>query len=142
VAGRAGTLLLLDVDHFKRVNDTYGHAIGDLCLQAMGRKLMDTVRNHDPVARIGGEEFAVFLTDTPRDQALLIGQRLTSALEVEARAQGVRLSITTSVGATDVPPGGAIDQMFRQADDALYHAKERGRARMVFFDPEERRLSV
>ncbi|MGZ9810689.1 GGDEF domain-containing protein [Pseudoroseicyclus sp. H15] len=126
-----GTLLLIDVDHFKRINDTYGHEVGDLCLRAIGRHLRDAVRDGDLVARLGGEEFAIYLGGANAELAGTIAERVIGALEVEAE-QDRRIVITSSAGAAEAWPGATMSDLMRAADAALYRAKEEGRARLVF----------
>ncbi|WP_373353420.1 GGDEF domain-containing protein [Pseudoroseicyclus sp. CXY001] len=128
---RPGTLILVDVDHFKRINDTYGHEVGDLCLLAVGRHLRATVREHDLVARIGGEEFAVYLDGANLGLAESIGRRVVAELPVETDL-AAQIVLTASAGAAEAWPGATIAEVLRAADSALYRAKEQGRARLVF----------
>ncbi|WP_203531236.1 GGDEF domain-containing protein [Pseudoroseicyclus tamaricis] len=126
-----GTLILIDIDHFKRINDTYGHQVGDLCLGAVGRHLRATVRERDLVARIGGEEFAVYLTGAGMEMAERIGHRVIAELPVETDlAAGIVL--TASAGAAESWPGATLSELMSAADGALYRAKAEGRARLVF----------
>jgi diguanylate cyclase (GGDEF)-like protein len=133
------SLILLDVDHFKRFNDTYGHTSGDACLTLMGGVLATTVRRAgDFAARYGGEEFVVLLFHTSRADALLLGDRVRQAV----RALGVDHSgsphgvVTVSLGgATVVPRAEDSPQLLLdQADEALYQAKEAGRDRVIWSD--------
>jgi len=127
------SLLLLDVDHFKKFNDTHGHQAGDLVLQEVGRCLQDQVRTADFPARYGGEEFVVVLPFTPADRALIAAERVRAAIEhlaIDWNSQ--RLRVTVSLGCAELgphaPDGPAL---IKQADDALYRAKEQGRNRVV-----------
>ena len=115
-------LLLLDVDHFKAVNDTYGHKAGDELLQTVGVLLRSTLRAHDIVARFGGDEFAVLVTDTNTEQVLAIAQRIG----VQALEQGISLSIGGAVWPRDNLDNSSL---FAEADAQLYEAKNGGRCR-------------
>jgi diguanylate cyclase len=129
-----GMLLTLDVDHFKRVNDTWGHAVGDACLLALGERLRAVTRESDIVARIGGEEFAVFLPGAARERAASVGARLIDILAVPADGPTTPLTVTVSVGISVVRRGLPLVDSFRRADEALYRAKTAGRARVAFAD--------
>ncbi len=125
-------LLLVDIDHFKRVNDTYGHDAGDEILRFVGRLLARTTRQSDVVARFGGEEFAL-LVDA-QDEADLgnIAERVRRALDVIVRYKKIAIPLSVSIGGTfcgDRPFN--FDRAYLDADRSLYHAKERGRARSV-----------
>lgn len=131
---RAGLLLLVDVDHFKKVNDTYGHAVGDICLQAVARHLRSHTRPGDGVARYGGEEFVVFLPGAGQDRLEEMARALTSGVLVRAHeedAEEVMLTVTMSVGAALIGAGAVVDAALTRADEALYRAKGSGRARMM-----------
>jgi hemerythrin len=133
-------LLMLDVDFFKRYNDTYGHQAGDACLQAVARAAAGALhRRTDFLARYGGEELVVLLPDTDRDGAMLIAQRVVAAVAGQAIAHAASDAasvVTLSVGvASGLPPPGPLDQaaaaLLAQADAALYEAKRSGRNRAV-----------
>jgi len=132
-AGGSGCLALFDLDHFKRINDVYGHATGDRILTMFATLLCGTVRAGDVVARLGGEEFGVLLRDVSLEQAGLICERVRTRLaESEGRSiLGEVVRVTVSVGLTplnaDMPP----EEAFRQADAALYRAKGAGRNQMA-----------
>ena len=135
-AGSAFALLAVDLDHFKQVNDTYGHLAGDVVLRATGKLLTTSARAGDVVARVGGEEFAVLLADTGGDGAQLFATRLceriaSHAFEIGAEQRAVR--ITTSIGVAISPTRGTTDfgeLLWSRADDALYEAKRAGRNRV------------
>ena len=125
-------VLMIDIDHFKRYNDHYGHQQGDICLATVAAAIESQRRAQDLVARLGGEEFAVLLTDTDLDTAVQIAERIRSAIEVlglEHGASGERTMVTVSIGvALTVPtPQTTPAWLMRQADEALYAAKGSGR---------------
>ena len=126
------SLLMLDVDHFKQVNDTCGHQIGDRVLARLSQVIGSGLRGTDLLGRIGGEEFAVILPETDLEQAVRLTERLVSAvrnttIEIES---ALPLRVTVSIGiATLTPSTVDVDAMMRQADAALYRAKAEGRDR-------------
>jgi diguanylate cyclase (GGDEF)-like protein len=127
------SLLMLDLDHFKQVNDTYGHDFGDLVLQCVAHALEDSIREVDVLARIGGEEFAILLPNTRPEAAAELGERLRSAVESETcSSRGRRLNVTVSVGVASYDHDLLdLDGMLRIADQAMYQAKNQGRNRVV-----------
>ncbi|MFW6217189.1 MAG: GGDEF domain-containing protein [Desulfohalobiaceae bacterium] len=123
-------LLFLDIDHFKALNDTYGHQAGDLALQELGRLLTCTLRDTDIAARYGGEEFTLLLPNTNTHQAATLAERLR--LEVSSLKfsyQGWELGFTVSIGVSSQKPDASLqgEQLLRLADQALYQAKAQGR---------------
>ena len=130
-----GTLsvLMLDVDHFKKVNDTYGHKVGDLLLQKLAETCRATLREIDVTARLGGEEFAVLLPNTDHTAAMDVAERLRHAL-ADTKVpleQGLPPRFTASIGvATLVDAATNIDTLLNEADHALYEAKRQGRNRV------------
>lgn len=122
-------LLVLDVDHFKRVNDTYGHPGGDLVLQEVSKCLLRTfLRKQDFVARLGGEEFAVLLVDTNRASAVQLAERARTTLQQAVIGYGNhQISVTISVGGAILAPGESASDWLKRADQALYRAKAEGR---------------
>ncbi len=131
-------LLMLDVDRFKSVNDTYGHSVGDEILKSFSKRLKDAVRGFDLVARIGGEEFVIVLPDVTPETAYLIAERLRRGIAgkpISCSTPEGFLSVTTSIGGIVITPDMmpiAIDDVIRQADDCLYAAKEGGRDQAHF----------
>lgn len=127
------SLLLLDLDEFKSVNDTYGHPIGDATLQKLGEVFFHALREIDIIGRLGGEEFAALLPDTTIEQALQVAERLRSSIEkaVVPLENGASLHFTASIGVSgfDAADTG-IDVMLKRADVALYRAKSAGRNRV------------
>ncbi len=128
--GRDITLLLIDADHFKKVNDTYGHQVGDMVLTAIADALRTNTREGDLIGRLGGEEFGVLLRQTTPNQAAQIARRLTGAVSVEGHGG---LAVTLSVGAATAASAPDFKTLFQRADQALYRAKASGRARAEFW---------
>jgi diguanylate cyclase (GGDEF)-like protein len=138
--GRPLALLVGDIDLFKRVNDTYGHAVGDIVLTAVARCLMQLRRRGDTVARVGGEEFAVILPETDLAEAVRVAERFREAIaqldfEFDRERYG-RFRVTLSFGAAaaegaDILPAAAL---FQRADAAMYRAKQAGRNRVMMPD--------
>jgi diguanylate cyclase (GGDEF)-like protein len=132
--GAGMSFLVLDIDHFKQVNDTYGHSAGDHVLQVFAKCMLKEVREYDIVCRIGGEEFLIAMPETSIGQAGVVAERLreaVSALEIPL-AVGVKIAITVSIGATERRSGEEIEQVLARADKALYRSKARGRNRVDF----------
>jgi diguanylate cyclase (GGDEF)-like protein len=126
-------LLLVDVDHFKAVNDTYGHPMGDEVLRKLAEGLVRTFRRRDDVvARYGGEEFAVILRETTEKEALLLSERLLESARGLVTEQGARAArVTVSVGVAELASGETPEEWLARADRALYAAKNGGRDRVV-----------
>jgi two-component system cell cycle response regulator len=133
-AAKPLALFMIDIDHFKRVNDTYGHPAGDEVLRAVARRIADTVRQIDTVARMGGEEFVAVMPDARADIAVRIAERLRQAVAedavADARAPGGRIAVTISIGVALAHPGDTADTLIQRADAALYRAKQSGRNRV------------
>ena len=125
------SVLLIDVDDFKRVNDRWGHATGDEVLRAIAAAIRGSVREGDTVARYGGEELAVLLPDTPAEGAAAAGEKLRAAVAALAvEAAGEPLRVTVSVGAAEMEPGTDPSRLVARADTALYRAKSLGKDRV------------
>ena len=134
--GPGGVLMMLDADHFKRVNDTFGHGAGDDCLLKIAALLRSQIRQGDLVARLGGEEFGVFLTGARQGDARLVGDRLVEGIELVVDGAAPH-RVTLSAGAASAAPGDDPGRLLGRADAALYQAKADGRARMVIAPPPE-----
>lgn len=126
------SVVMLDVDHFKRINDRFGHATGDVALQVLADVLRSLHRASDVCGRLGGEEFALVLPDTRREAALALGERLRSALAgCTLRHRGVAVPMTVSVGVVERARHEPFGPLLARADAALYEAKRAGRNRVV-----------
>lgn len=124
------SLLTIDIDFFKKINDTYGHPAGDVVLRELGIILCNNCRSFDEVSRVGGEEFSAILPDCPKAQALIIAERLRLAVEnhVFIIPDGTKINITVSIGISSYPDAlDDIDTIIKEADLALYRAKQSGR---------------
>lgn len=124
-------LMILDLDHFKHINDTHGHDVGDDVLRAVAGCLRDMTRYHDVVARLGGEEFAVVAPNMELDLLSKLAERIRSAISAMSISSGnVRLRVTTSVGLAIWDGAESADEFYRRADKLLYQAKRMGRNRV------------
>lgn len=136
-SGKRVGILMIDVDRFKRINDTHGHAVGDDVIRHVGHRIQQNVRNFDSIARWGGEEFLVAMPDAGQEVALMVAERLrrviaNSPLRPPSGPPGLELAVTVSVGASVI--SGLEDRpedALRRADEALYAAKRAGRNRVA-----------
>jgi two-component system cell cycle response regulator len=132
--GAALTMMVLDIDHFKRVNDTYGHDVGDLVLKGFGAQLQEIVRGGDLLCRLGGEEFVVVMQDVDAAQAARIAERArrtTESREFIVDGATGSVSITVSIGLAEWRENGDSAELYRRADRALYLSKSAGRNRVT-----------
>ena len=134
--GSAVSVVMIDLDHFKLVNDTYGHAIGDRVLIETVKVVQKCLRDRDLLGRLGGEEFAVVLHDTPIEHAALAAERIRAAIEAMeiSTDAGVAVPVTTSLGVSAATADTGLDtpeSLLLAADEALYEAKHSGRNRVV-----------
>ncbi len=125
---REFSLLVMDIDHFKRINDTYGHPIGDLVLGNLAGLLQSISRDIDVVARYGGEEFVIILANCGEKQAISIAERYRAQV---ASADWGEYQITVSIGAATISTVDADLSLFQKADDSLYASKTAGRNRVT-----------
>jgi diguanylate cyclase (GGDEF)-like protein len=116
---------MIDIDHFKIINDRFGHGVGDRVLQTLAMTAKAALRAGDLIGRLGGEEFVVVLPDAAEDQAILIGERIRSAIEA-IRIDGLP-AITVSIGVATCAPDSSAGELLARADAALYAAKRAGR---------------
>jgi diguanylate cyclase (GGDEF)-like protein len=131
------SILMLDIDHFKNINDTYGHHAGDLVLQQVTRRLTEGLREYDLLTRYGGEEFVIVLPMTRQSEAQMVAQRLLQSVRKLTFPDTLSgTTVTVSIGVTS--HGGAktvsSEELISQADTALYRAKQSGRDRVISYD--------
>ncbi|HVW32944.1 MAG TPA: EAL domain-containing protein, partial [Acidimicrobiia bacterium] len=134
-SGRCLAVLFLDLDRFKLINDSRGHAAGDVVLRAVAERLHAAVRPQDTVGRLGGDEFVVVCEDiVAAGEATILGERLIRALEAPFAVEGGEVFVTVSIGITVADGRATAEALLHHADVAMYGAKQRGRARYEFFD--------
>ncbi len=136
-------IILLDIDHFKWINDTFGHLVGDQMLQALAQRCRSNLRVFDTIGRFGGEEFIILLPETCIKEAIVIAERLRHAVEsIHIPTPKGKASITISLGVACFEPGKPIslDQLVDAADKALYQAKENGRNRVAVYSQQQDKL--
>jgi diguanylate cyclase (GGDEF)-like protein len=125
------SLLVCDIDHFKRVNDTYGHDVGDQVLKNVSDRLRTACRQHDLIARWGGEEFVVLLPETDLQGGMAAAEKLRESMTADVFPAGVQdLDLTLSIGVAAYEPGQTLDDCVKAADTAMYQAKSLGRNRV------------
>lgn len=122
------SLLMIDLDHFKKINDTYGHSTGDSVLKNVAKIMQDACRTEDIVARFGGEEFVMLLTNCETDSAIHKAEKLRASIEA-SKPEG--LTVTSSIGIATLSPNDTFDLLFNNADKAVYEAKATGRNKVV-----------
>lgn len=127
------SLLLFDIDHFKHVNDNYGHRTGDLAIQHVVDIASNQLRDYDLLFRYGGEEFLICLPDTPAETALVIATRLKNAVAAMPMSGDPAIRLTVSIGITSTNGMVELDTLIEQADTALYQAKQAGRNTVISF---------
>lgn len=135
--GAVLSLLLMDIDRFKQVNDTYGHAAGDTVLRDLVRRTERTLRSQDFIFRYGGEEFCILLPRTGYHESMAIAERIRQTIAAgQVLHEGTAIRYTVSIGVTKTTDSGLEQRtrLFRQADQAMYAAKQDGRNRVVHFD--------
>lgn len=133
------TLLMIDIDHFKKFNDSFGHQIGDQVLKLVARTLVENLKGRDIIARYGGEEFVILLPNTKAEDAEKVGNQLRASLgskQLKRRSTNETLgTITVSIGASQYYVGEELDSFIHRADAAMYRAKQEGRNRVVISSP-------
>jgi diguanylate cyclase (GGDEF)-like protein len=137
---RPASLIMLDLDHFKAVNDQYGHAAGDAVIRESARLMIREVRETDLVARIGGEEFAILLPETGQETGSNVAERVRKGIEAlaipfEGRPHPLRITASLGLALADIGTD-SLDSLLSKADQALYQAKEAGRNRVVYQEPD------
>jgi len=138
--GLAGScLIVLDIDHFKKCNDTYGHLFGDTVIRSVAQTMAAHVKGQDTAARIGGEEFAILLPDTPLEGACTLAERLRATIQSGRIRRGDNTAsiggVTVSLGVAGHCAGEGFDAFMRRADEALYRSKGSGRNRVTVAEP-------
>jgi diguanylate cyclase (GGDEF)-like protein len=129
--GRPLSLLMLDLDHFKEVNDRFGHPAGDEVLRCFAKMVQQKVRRVDSVGRLGGEEFSILLPETTLEMAEVLAERIRASMQNKRfRFSGREVAVTVSLGVAQYEPEQPLSELLQQADDALYEAKHRGRNRV------------
>ncbi len=134
--GSVFTLLMLDVDHFKRINDTYGHMVGDEVLKSLTQAIQRSLRQVDQFGRYGGEEFVIVLPESPLNIARQVGDRLrtiSSQLSIPTKTDPISLTVSIGIAAYN-PQDKAVEDIFERADRALYQAKAKGRDRCCVWE--------
>ena len=127
------SLIFVDIDHFKQINDEHGHDCGDLALASAANWIKDSVRGSDIVFRYGGEEFVILLAETPLDGAAVIAERVRHGIESHTLAYGMTvLNITASLGVSCLTANDDMDSLIKRADNSMYNAKKQGRNRVCF----------
>ena len=132
--GQPTSFMILDIDHFKAVNDTYGHDAGDDVLKGLAQRCKRVVRQIDLLCRFGGEEFVVVMPDTPLATAQVIAERVRAAVQGEPFLSGggqTMIPVTVSIGLAETSGNPDPDKLFRRADRALYRSKSSGRNRVT-----------
>lgn len=125
------SVVLLDIDHFKQINDTHGHAVGDAVLQELARRLRKSVRDADLIARYGGEEFAILLPQTDLAGGVQLAERIRQQIASSPlRIPGGEIQLTASAGVASLIPEVSASELTRRADAALYQSKQFGRNRV------------
>ncbi|PJZ70697.1 hypothetical protein CH373_07140 [Leptospira perolatii] len=124
------SILLLDVDHFKKTNDKFGHLVGDAILAKLGRHLGNLIRESDLAARYGGEEFCIVLTSTRKREASRVAERIRKSVE-QHRFEEVPWRITVSIGVSSLKKSQTMEDLLKTVDENLYKAKSRGRNKVV-----------
>ena len=130
--------MMLDIDHFKKVNDTYGHLIGDEVLKTTAKTISSSVRRGDVIGRYGGEEFIVIVSSITQDKILKIAEKIRKTLkEITFNFDNKSFFVTISIGIAKYDKDIDIDTLIGNADKALYKAKKSGRDNIVFYEEEE-----
>ncbi len=134
---RPFSILMIDLDHFKRFNDTYGHLEGDRILRQVGRKITSCMRTMDTAYRYGGEEFTVLLPETDCEAAVTVAERIKDAVNRETTGLIDESSVTVSIGVTEYSDADSISALIKRADKAMYVAKQRGRNCIAYWQPDQ-----
>jgi diguanylate cyclase (GGDEF)-like protein len=129
------SVIIFDVDHFKHVNDTYGHQAGDNVLTSLAQVSKDTMRSSDIIARYGGEEFIILLPNTGRNGSLIIAEELRKAVQdmsFDSSTYNIKITISLGIASICDVKNASLDKLIKHADDALYDAKHNGRNQVCY----------
>jgi diguanylate cyclase (GGDEF)-like protein len=136
---REMALLMLDLDHFKKVNDTYGHPAGDMVLSDVGEILKKHIRRNDLACRYGGEEFAVVLPNVSKESVYSVYERFREMVSTQSfKCESKQFNITVSIGIAFSNDAESVNDLLAHVDQALYQAKESGRNRIVIYKVKEK----
>lgn len=127
-------VLFVDLDRFKDVNDSIGHTAGDRLLQDVTGRIAEVIRPEDTLARLGGDEFTVLVEDIDQPGAMALAERIRESLSIPFELESLQLYVTASIGIAMCDVGASAEELLRNADRAMYHAKKRGRAQSVVYD--------
>lgn len=128
------SLMLIDIDHFKTINDSYGHSVGDQVLSSIGKLLRNNSRQSDVIGRVGGEEFAILLPATNLNEAKTYAEKCLKLIAHDTiDLQKTKLNYHVSIGLADYETGMSLSQLYKAADKALYQAKNNGRNRIEYY---------
>jgi len=128
---------MMDIDHFKSINDIHGHQIGDIILEEIGQIIRQTARDVDIPVRYGGEEFLLILPHTGINGAVKLAERLRNQVAFHTfRPSGVPIQVTISLGVAEMEKGNTLASLIKRADKQLYRAKNKGRNRVIIEKPE------
>lgn len=137
------SVLFLDLDRFKEVNDTYGHDVGDELLQKISKKLSHIIREEDTVSRLGGDEFTIILNDLNENNIIKITQKIITTMQEKIAIKNTNIFITFSIGISSYPQDGETPAiLLRNADTAMYKAKELGKNQFQFYSPQMTKIAV
>ena len=137
------TIMFIDLDHFKEVNDSLGHSVGDILLVEIAKRLLSVLREEDTLSRMGGDEFTLLLPDTDYNGALQVAQKLLDIFDESFLIDKYELTLSVSIGIAIFPIDGADKEtLFKNADSAMYRAKKEGRNRYCFFTEEMQQNSM
>lgn len=131
-----GVILMCDIDHFKKINDAYGHDAGDFILQKVAKNIINMLREDDMAVRWGGEEFFIFLPHTSLDSGHLVAEKIRKSIEdLPLNYEGQPISVTFSIGLEEVTPDITLENAINNADSAMYQAKQAGRNTIARYTP-------
>jgi len=126
------SIVMFDIDHFKKINDTYGHLVGDEVLKDLAKLVKQSIRKTEMVGRWGGEEFILILTETDQNAAFAVAEKIRHTI-ANSNFNGLKETLTCSFGITEFNPNTSLEEMVEQADKALYQAKNSGRNQVIVF---------